>query len=325
MSTHPILQRLLQLKEGVAALEDLDFAAGSISDAGPELFIRPDEGDEDEDEEDGYAEMIAAKRELLARTNEGAGMVPEDDEFSDEDDDEDEDEDEEDEFDWEQDAQNLWHTAGMEDGELDDLLADADADDADSVPASKPKSTKREKRSRKKDSKSTEEGASTVAFTPMAEPEFVSSKKKKSKARAYGDDEETMGDATSLDDADAADKETKKRSLRFHTSKIAATSARRSAARDKRLGGDDDIPYRDRQAARDAALRKNGPKGNGGEDLDGSDWTESDRKRAREVRDEADDDEPEGDDGYYDLVKRRKTAKDEAKQLAHEAYREEKL
>ncbi|TXT15972.1 hypothetical protein VHUM_00475 [Vanrija humicola] len=315
LSNHPILPRLLQLKEGVSALQDLDFAAGSVSDAGPELFIRDGLGEEDEDEdEDEFQNLLQAKRELIARMNAGAG--------------EDDEEEDEDEIDEEADAENLWHQAGLEDDELDDLIADQE------VAAPPKKEKKKRERSRKNKSKAIavdeddEDVTPTAKFTPLAEPEFApSSKKAKKPAKAFTD-EDTVGDATSLADADAADKEHKKRSLRFHTSKIAATSARRSAARDRRMGGDDDIPYRDRQAARDAALRKNAPKGDGGEALDGSDWTESDRKRAREVREEAEvdgGDDNDDDDGYYDLVKRRKVAKEQAKADAHEVFRDAKF
>ncbi|KAL1413088.1 something about silencing protein 10 [Vanrija albida] len=317
LSNHPILPRLLQLKEGVSALQDLDFAAGSVSDAGPELFIRDGLGEDDEDEdEDEFQNLLQAKRELMARMNAGAG----------------EDDDDDEEIDEEADAENLWHQAGLEDDELADLLADQQ--EAAAAPKKEKKEKKEKKRGRKDKAKAKaievdeddKDVTPTATFTPMAEPDFAPSTKKSRKAAETFVVEDTLGDATSLADADAADKEHKKRTLRFHTSKIAATSARRSAARDRRMGGDDDIPYRDRQAARDAALRKNAPKGDGGEDLDGSDWTESDRKRAREVREEADEAaEDAEDDGYYDLVKRRKVAKELAKADAHETFREAKF
>lgn len=311
MSTHPVLERLLQLKQGVVALEDLDFAAGSVSDKGPELFVRPgEEGWDDEEDEEEMAELLASKRELMARMNEASGMgLPEGEDEDMEDDNE------------------LWHTAGLEDGELSGLLADVEGTKSERK-RTRGKKGKKSKKSQAApidlDSDS-DEPTAAAGFTPIAEPSFVSSKKgKKAKAPKRGTIDDVYGDAGELDEADAEDKERRKRSLRFHTSKIAATAARRSAAKNRRLGGDDDIPYRDRQAARDAALRKNAPKGTGGEDLDGSEWTDAERKRAREVRDEAEAAD-EGDDGYYDLVKRRKTERDEQKRDAHEAYREAKF
>lgn len=327
LSSHPVINRLLELKQGLSALEDLDFDAGSVSDKGPELFVRP--GDESDDED-----MAEAKRELMARmfagelpgSEEMEGMGIDDFDALDglEDDDEDDEEGE----------GNLWHTAGLEDDELAGLIADQTA--STSAPKKDKKEKRKRERSRKKGKKgeSSEDAApSGVAFTPLAEPDFVSTKKSKKAKAKLAESDETLGDLLELTDADAGDKEHRKRSLQFHTQRIASMSNRRSAARERRAGGDDDIPYRSRQAARDAALRRNAPAGGLGEDLDGREWNESDRKRAREVRDEGgfDDGEGEGegaDDAlgeYYDLVKRRKVAKEEAKADAHEALREAKF
>jgi len=267
-------------------------------------------GEDDEDELDGIQEM-------------------EDDDFEDFDD--------------------SWKGAGLDEDELAGLLADADeeedmSEEEEVAPVKakkvKTKSTKEEKKAK---TKTTEDGKKKrvrkvkepapepiANFTPLAEPSFYSSKKSKS-PRTLSADDDTLGDATSLLDADATDKERRTKSLRFHTSKIASTSNRRAAARQQRLGGDEDVPYRDRQKARDAALRKNSSAAaqEGGEDLDGGEWSENDKKRAREVRDEVGEDDAGGDDDgageYYDLVKRRKTEKIEEKEAAHEARQAEKL
>lgn len=351
MSNHPILARLLQLKEGVSMLEDLDFAAGESSDVDP-----LEDGERTEEDEELAHLMKNSKAGIMmqqiAASKGGAGMmagVMNGDE-------KDEDDDGEGWYDEEEDMQNLWHTAGLEDGELDDLLADVGAEDAEEEAEMDKKSkAKKEKRSKeskkdkkdkkeKKEKKEKKSKASVIEadsddismdgdedaspahqFAPLEEPAFFSaSKKSKSKDRTTASDD-ILGDPTALNEADATDKERRKRSLQFHTSKIASTSARRAAARAQRLGGDEDIPHRDRQAARDAALRRNS-QGGVGEDLDGSEWTEKDKKRAREVRDE-DGDDADGDDGddYYDLVKRRKTDKQEAKEAAHDEYRAAKL
>jgi len=158
-------------------------------------------------------------------------------------------------------------------------------------------------------------------YALLEEPAFVPSKPSVRSSRRELAADDDLGDPTHLNEADSADKAAKKRSLRFHTSKIAATSARRAAARQERMGGDDDIPYRDRKAARDAALRKNGGGQEDGADLDGSEWTDKDRKRAREVMEgeEGDDGAVEGDDGYYDLVKRRRTEEKDAKKNEYDA------
>ncbi|KAI5452762.1 something about silencing protein 10 [Naganishia albida] len=288
--THPILPRLAQLKEGVAMLEDLDFDAASI------------DGDAEDEEDDGINEeededVVTGKAELMARLVGTTGM------------------------DWD-DADVVWEGGELEDGELDDLREDAaaelsdesvdldvDEDTEEEIVVPKKKSSKKEKKGKK--DKSLNKKSKFV----LEEPEFVPAGKSKQAVRSRSEDDDAFGDATVLTAADSADKSAKKRSLRFHTSKIAATSARRAAAREARLGGDDDIPYRSKQAARDAALQRNSAAGDGGEDLDGSEWSEKDKKRAREVMEA--DDAVEADDGYYDLVKKRKT---EAKQAKKEEY-----
>jgi U3 small nucleolar RNA-associated protein 3 len=169
---------------------------------------------------------------------------------------------------------------------------------ADAEPEPKPKK-------KKKKGKKVEPVLST-----LEEPAFFSSK-----AAPAANDEYDLGDPTSLLDADAEDKDRRKRSLAFHTSKIASTANRRAAAREKRSGGDEDIPYRDRQAGRDAALRKQSHEVES-EPLSLRDMTDGEKKRAREVRDE---------DGYYDLVKRKKTEAKEERAARHEAGEAERL
>lgn len=286
--THPILPRLAQLKEGVAMLEELDFDAASVDDEDED-----EDGQEFDDEED--EDLAEGKAQLLGRLvgTPGGGV------------------------DWE-DADEVWEGGDLEDGELNDLrqdaegeLSDEDADlDEDEeeeivVPKKKSKKEKKDKSLNKKSKFAVEE------------PEFVPAAKNKQSSRSRNDDEDQFGDATVLTAADSADKSAKKRSLRFHTSKIAATSARRAAARDARLGGDDDIPYKSKQAARDAVLQRNSAAGDGGEDLDGSEWSDKDRKRAREVMEA--EDAVEADDGYYELVKKRKTETKQAKKEEYEA------
>ncbi|KAJ9122682.1 hypothetical protein QFC24_004111 [Naganishia onofrii] len=291
-STHPILPRLAQLKEGVSMLEDLDFDAASIDEEDDE-----DEDDEDEEaegvEEEDDEDLTNGKAELIGRLVGSTGM------------------------DWD-DADNLWQGGELEEHELEDLVQDAqgelsdddldldDEEDEEEIPAPKPKSGKKEKKDK----------SNKKSKFALDEPEFEpAGKNKKSASGSRNDENDEYGDLTVLNATDSADKSAKKRSLRFHTFKIAATSARRAAARDALLGGDDDVPYKSKQAARDAVLRRNSAAGDGGEDLDGSDWSEKDRKRAREVMEA--EEAVEADDGYYELVKKRKT---EAKHSRKEEY-----
>jgi U3 small nucleolar RNA-associated protein 3 len=334
LATHPIVSRLLELKKGVADLDELDFSAGSVSDGDPILESLKEQMGMDPNEELTGEKKVEFMK-LLAKMQAEQGMGE---------DDEEEEEDEDDDFDFDE----SWKGAGLDEDELADLLADAREDEEEEsdeieepiAPVkvkkvktkTKTKTTEDGKKKRVRKPKDKESEPTPIAnFTPLAEPSFYSSKYNKSKSpRTLSAEDDTLGDATSLLDADATDKERRTKSLRFHTSKIASTSNRRAAARAQRLGGDEDVPYRDRQKARDAALRKNSGAGqDGGEDLDGGEWSESDKKRAREVRDEAEANDAEGvDDGageYYDLVKRRKTEKLEEKEAAHDARQAEKL
>ncbi len=307
-------------------LESLDFAAGSVSDVDPLGDKRSLDGEDLSDEEEELQAMLGAKRELMMRMNGANGRE------------------------WEEDAEDLWKLEGLEDGELEELIKEAQAMKESQGRKKKKKQSNKANESEEKNQMSkkvkkvrvpkvasTEKKSSTPSFTPLEEPTFLSSSKKP-KFDLDQEYEDNLGDSTTLNEADATDKETRKRSLKFHTSKIAATSARRSAARAQRLGGDEDLPYRDRKAARDAALRKNGPgAGDEGEDLDGREWNEGDKKRAREVMGddggddgeggEHDGDEGDGDDGdgYYELVKRQRTQHKQAKQDEHDAYQAAKL
>lgn len=361
LANHPILARLLELKKGVSSLEELDFAAGSVSDIDPLADKRMNLEDQLELGDDGELNLDTEEKklafmELLAKMREadGSGVEVMSDEDENEDDDEDMDDEDLGDFD------DSWKAAGLDEDELADLMMDAEGsegEDSDSdivkeVPAAKTKKSKSKTTSsaaaaadmpvkakkRSKAPKDQDQPTPIATFAPLAEPAFYSSSsssssKPKTKSRAVSADDDTLGDATSLLDADASDKERRTKSLRFHTSKIASQSARRAAARAQRMGGDEDVPYRDRQKARDAALRKNSAAAaaqDAGEDLDGGEWTEADKKRAREVRDEEPDaDADAGDAGeadeYYDLVKRRKVQKQEEKEAAHEERRADKL
>ena len=304
-------------------MEDADFAAAS-DDEGDTIELydgeeKTDDGeeDEDEDEEDSDDDMTSEEKvemkKALMKMFGGKG----------------------DDVDWE-DAEDVWEGGDLEDGELEGLQAEAEellSDDEsggseesdedldldedeelddleDEEEDIEPVATKT--------SKSKKDGKKSSKSALLEEPEFVpASKSKRLSSQKSIFDDEDMGDLTELSASEQAERSAKKRSLRFHTSKIAATSARRAAAREARLQGDEDVPYKNRQAARDAALQRNSARGTGGEDLDGEDWSEKDKKRAREAMDQDD-----GDD-YYETVKRRRTDEKEAKQQAHDDAREE--
>ena len=214
------------------------------------------------------------------------------------------------------------------------------------------KSTKKEKKDKKREKKAAAAGTSSSSsskpkksiFPTLEEPtptfsNPTASTSKKSRSSSSKSSTSTSTSST-LDDphsepttlslADSSAKASARHSLRFHTSKIDSASARRSSARQGRMGGDEDIPYRNKQAGRDAALRKNAPKGVAGQDtdLDGAEWGEEDRKTARDVKGLDRDmegeggEDMEGEDGYYQLVKKRKREEKEEKQEAYDEVRD---
>jgi U3 small nucleolar RNA-associated protein 3 len=137
-------------------------------------------------------------------------------------------------------------------------------------------------------------------------PKSRRASKAASKAIKAADSDSDFGEEEFLSARSAAEKEAKKKSLRFYTSQIAQKASKRAdAGRD--AGGDADLPYRerfrDRQARLNAEAEARGRKldeygrGKGrGTELGGddSDVDEEQDRTAKEVRD--------ADDEYYDMV-----------------------
>ncbi|KAL3427908.1 sas10 utp3 family protein [Phlyctema vagabunda] len=146
-------------------------------------------------------------------------------------------------------------------------------------------------------------------------------KSRKSAKRAtkqiVADDDSDFGEEETMDARSAAEKASKKKSLRFYTSQIAQKANRRAdAGRD--AGGDADLPYRerlkDRQQRLNAEAEKRGKKldeyGRGA-DLGGDDSGEEDTAIAQEVRDDEDE--------YYDMVAQSSKQKKADKDAKYEA------
>lgn len=256
---HPILNRLLVLKQSLATLEDLSF---NLSDSDMES----EEEDLDDESDD---EMTQAGKELQAWLASRA--------------------------------------SGLDVGELEQLLAEVNG------PTKKSKSKTKKAQPPKKKRK-----VNDVVFD-VEEPTFAKSSSKSTKAMDTADG---YGEATALDVADAVDKGVRRKALRFHTAKIESASARRQGARNA-MGGDDDIPYRERKKRQaDKQVPKN--LGEGGDDLDDAEPEQADRRRKR-GRDDASDEGGSGsedDDGYYSLVKKQKALKRAEKKAEYEAVRE---
>lgn len=126
------------------------------------------------------------------------------------------------------------------------------------------------------------------------------------------------GDFTETATPDSVDKEEKdrrRRTLRFYTSKIDQSSNK--LAHNERFTGDLDLPYKERLFERQQRLveeaRKKGlglDKAQLGEDLDNNDFDSDDEKLAKEINVDAED--------YYESVKQGKKDKKEARRAAHE-------
>jgi U3 small nucleolar RNA-associated protein 3 len=208
----------------------------------------------------------------------------------------------------------------LEPGELDDLLEDARTSVSFALPEPpvvRPPTVEPPKKKRKLSSETAK-----IAITPvfdLQEPVFTPSTKSNP---TNGDVDDAYGEAMHLLAADAADKGARKKSLRFHTSKIESTSAKRRGARNQAVSGDDDIPYRERRKDKETRLAQEAKKrvGNqGGEDLDDSDPPERTSEKRRREADNADDDEEQSDaDGYYELVKKKSKEKKEQKKVEYE-------
>ncbi|TBU45012.1 Sas10 C-terminal domain-containing protein [Dichomitus squalens] len=315
LRAHPILPRLLTLKQSLHTLEELDFAASD-----DESGLGSSDLDDSEDEED-------------------------------------------EEFDWQADAQDLWagnntlkkKGKGLEQHELEELLREAEGFidvDGDDLPKAKTigkdsragkDSVKTKRKSKvadgepeppKKKRKATDASAQlAMPVFDLVEPDLAPSKSsKKEKSKATDATVDVYGEATALDVADAADKQARKKSLRFHVARIESTSARRAGARAANMGGDDDIPYRERKKEREARLAKEVAKAREreaqGADLDDVDPElqmdvdrdtngKNGKKRRRGGEDE--DEESGGEaDGYYELVKRKSKEKKEKRKQEYE-------
>ncbi|KAF4617526.1 hypothetical protein D9613_006056 [Agrocybe pediades] len=252
LQSHPILQRLLSLKQHISTLEGLELAPSDSEDY---------DSDESEFSSMNTEEMMEDGMKLWDRDNEDLG--------------------------------------DLEDNELNDLLEDAEEDVEEPEPAVRkpPKKKRKTEKAKAKDEP-------VKPMFDLVEPEFTSSRPSSSRRQPVEDAADAFGEATALHSVDAADKSARKKSLRFHTSKIESASARRQGARNQAAGGDDDIPYRERKREKDARLVKEAAiraKNQVGVPLDDEEPQVGDKRS----RDEDDDGGAESPDEYYELVKKK--------------------
>ncbi|KAK7203462.1 Sas10 C-terminal domain-containing protein [Myxozyma melibiosi] len=158
------------------------------------------------------------------------------------------------------------------------------------------------------------------------------SKKKKLAAAQAGSD---FVDPSALDDVDLSDKLTRRKTLRFYTSKI----DQKAASRKEKFSGDADLPYREREKERLsrlsqlAAMRGQTRAEEGDADfLDGKDGDEDDydndftstsfaQSNAGDTVAGYGDGDADSDDGYYDMVKASKEKKKQDKIDLHESIK----
>lgn len=242
----------------------------------------------------------------------------------------DEEKEEEEEEDSANDDTELWLAArkmGLEIGELEDLLRDAVAKKASERSETKSdqnKHTPKVAEPPKKKRKVEKEKAVPEVIFDVEEPTLPKKKGKTNTVTfAQNTASDAFGEATGLDAVDVEDKVGRRHALRFHTSKIESANARRQNARNA-MGGDEDIPYRERRKQAESK-KKLANLGAGGDDLDDVDPEPQQReKRAREdVFDGLDDDVEDDEDGYYSLVKKQKRDKKAMKKAEYEAQKEE--
>jgi U3 small nucleolar RNA-associated protein 3 len=264
--------------------------------------------------------LLTLKQSLITLENLGVGTASQDE------DDEYEDEDGEPGVE----TPDLWSilmTKGLESDELTDLLMDVD-----DKPSKTSKADKIEAMPPKKKRKTSDDKNGQSIFD-LVEPDFEAvsnSAKKKRSAPADTSSTDAFGEATFLHHADATDKQARKKSLRFHVSRIESATARRQNARVNAVGGDDDIPYRERRKEKEQRMenerqRKAGTLGMGGDDLDDvdpeiTDTSSRSKRRRRDVEDDDDSETAEA-NGYYELVKRQAAEKKSKKKMDYEEAR----
>ena len=142
------------------------------------------------------------------------------------------------------------------------------------------------------------------------------SKKQKTEAATRDAPDSDFGEEDALDERAAADKAARKKTLKFYTSQIAQKANRRSdAAQD--VGGDTDIPHRERLRDRQSRLMKEAERrgqkdSKHGADLDDNSDDEGDQATAHAIRNDEDD--------YYDMVAHNSKKKNADKAAKYAAY-----
>lgn len=339
LRTHPVMQRMMRLKQGLSVMEDLGLTfepnrmpstnGGLSQDDMDEMQMlsQGSGGSEDEDLGDLDEDELA---DLMADADDSSGK------------------------------ENAAPVKAKKGAKQKRRSKDDDGDeDADHTEEAKPKQKKKatKKEAGKKKVKKPEPVAPLAAGLADLDDEPALQVKLKKKGSAGSSaaknpfavsadatkfDDATFGELSELSSIESAERAARKRSLQFHASAIESKALQRAKAAKERQSGDADIPYRDRErsragveatkAAREAKLQQQ-LNGGMGKDiaLDGQDgWGDADEKDWRDVMgqpmesssgsrrpggdDHDDDDDHDDAADYYDLVtSSRKRARAEAK------------
>lgn len=318
LASHGVISRLHKLKNGLQILDNFGFAADADTDSGEESASF--EGDGDEENVDPGTNFLFQPK-MFSRNG----------------DDDDDDE----------------HSESL--GSLeDDELMQLDSEERENEQSAKSKAAAQahlSKRAQNGKSKTKTSRAkrkpnkaevAPLAHVIDAEDEddsfgaLKSHKKKSPRAQVAVTDVEAFhafGEPTQLSASDSADKEAKRKSLKFYTGQIDAKEARKAGG--SGLGGDSDIPYRDRERSRMAVADANARRvastnGQVNRALNGDDFGEEDMRDWKDVMDVRQSDgkkskeRGDGDDeelDYYDLVA---SGKRSAKRAKKEEYDEDR-
>lgn len=341
LRTHPVMQRMMRLKQGLSVMEDLGLTFDPQRMPGVNGGLSPDEmdemhmlsqGSEDDDlgdlDDDELADLMADADGSSGKEN-AAPIKPK--------------------------KRAIKSKKQVEDE--DEYLEEE--------PNQKKKADKKQKKAAK--AKKAEPVAPLAAGLADLDEEPTLQVKLKKKGNAGSSaasnpfavsgnesnfEDATFGELSGLSSIDSAERAARKRTLQFHASAIESKALQRSKAAKERQSGDADIPYRDRErsragveaakAAREAKLQQQ-LNGGMGKDiaLDGEDgWGEADEKDWRDVmgqpmasssssprrRDDGGEDDEDDAADYYDLVtSSRKRQKAEAKAEYDEARNAERF
>jgi U3 small nucleolar RNA-associated protein 3 len=179
------------------------------------------------------------------------------------------------------------------------------------------KNSEREQPPKKKRKITTKSEKPSLPVFDLVEPVFTTAKP--SRTRPDPTVTDPYGETTSLQHADVIDKSARRKTLRFHTSKIESASAKRRGARINAVGGDDDLPYRERRKERTNEAKSSSARGRGGEDLDDPEFDVGEGNSGIDDDDGESGNEEDGPGGYYELVKRQAKEKKQKKKAEYEA------